>query len=75
MSQFVSKYVVCPFYRRHDNNRICCEGTNKDNTINLVFGDTKKLKEHTVTYCESMDNYKRCLVCGMLNTKYPDKRS
>ena len=72
MSRFVSKYVVCPFYRRHDNNRICCEGTTDDNTINVVFGDSKKLKEHTVTYCEDISNYKRCQVCKMLSEKYPN---
>ena len=72
MSEFVSKYVVCPFYRRHDNNRICCEGTNNTNTINLVFGDSKQLKKYTTTFCESMDNYRRCMICAMLDKKYPD---
>lgn len=75
MSMFVSKYAVCPFYRRHDNNRICCEGTSDDNTINLVFEDAKKLKEHAKTYCDSMDGYHGCLICEMLTAKYPDKRT
>lgn len=75
MSKFISKYVVCPFYRRHDNNRICCEGINNDNTINLVFGDSKKLKEHTVKYCEDMNNYDRCRVCKMLSDKYYPKNN
>ena len=70
MSQYVSKYVVCPFYRRHDDNRICCEGTNSKNTINLVFGDKYKQKEYGIKYCNSIEGYKRCLICKALNTKY-----
>jgi hypothetical protein len=71
MSQFISKYVVCPFYRRHDNNRICCEGTSRDNTINLVFSDQKKLKQYTVAKCESMSGCKSCRIYEMLDRKYP----
>lgn len=70
MSQYISKYVVCPYYHRHDDNRICCEGTSSRNTINLVFSDSKKLKEYTEKYCENMDNYERCMICQALNTKY-----
>lgn len=73
MSRYVSKYVVCPFYRRHDDNRICCEGTSEDNTINLVFGNTKKLKEHTERFCEDLQNYQKCMICKSLCDKY-DRR-
>ena len=50
MSKYVSKYTVCPFYHRHDTNRICCEGTSDENTINLVFSDTKKLKDYAISF-------------------------
>ena len=73
MSKYVSKYVVCPCYRRHDDNRICCEGTTDDNTINLVFGNTKKLKEHTEVFCEDIHNYTNCMICKSLCEKYDRK--
>lgn len=70
MSQYVSKYAVCPYYHRHDNNRICCEGTNSKNTINLVFEDQSKLKKYTINFCNSIDGCKRCIIHKALNTKY-----
>lgn len=69
-SQYVSKYAVCPYYRRHDDNRICCEGTDPRNTINIVFGDKYKLKEYGIRYCNAIDGFRDCLICQALNTKY-----
>lgn len=70
VSQYVSKYAVCPYYHRHDDNRICCEGTGKGNTINLVFGDVKKLKDYGTAYCNSIEGCKKCLIHCALNTKH-----
>lgn len=70
MSQFVSKYAVCPFYHRHDNNRICCEGTDPSNTINIVFEDQKKLKQYESEFCNNINKHSNCLICSMLNKKY-----
>lgn len=72
MSEFKSKYVKCPFFRRLENNRICCEGTDDNNTINLVFGDTKKLEAYKERYCCRIEGYPRCLVCIALERKYWD---
>lgn len=70
MSQYESKYAVCPYYHRHDDNRICCEGTDSKNTINLVFGDSKKLKDYGITHCNSIEGCKKCLIHRALNFKY-----
>lgn len=70
MSQFVSKYAVCPYYHRHDDNRICCEGTDSHNTINLVYGDVKRLKDYETKYCNSIEGCRRCLLHQALNIKY-----
>ena len=67
---YVSKYVVCPYYTKHDANRICCEGTNEQNTISLLFGDGQKQKAYTVMYCNSMEGHRRCLLYRALNLKY-----
>lgn len=68
--KYISKYAVCPFYNKHEPNRICCEGVSAENTINLVFTDTKKLKEYTTVFCNDMNGYKNCAVCKMLERKY-----
>ena len=72
MSKYISKYVVCPYYHAHDNNRIRCEGTDlkNTNTINLVFSDVNELKKYTIKYCNDIDGYKRCMICKALNEKY-----
>ena len=70
MSQYVSKYAVCPYYHRHDDNRICCEGTDSKNTINLVFGDANKLKEYGIKFCNDIEGCRRCIIHKALNTKY-----
>ncbi len=69
-SKFISKYAVCPFYHRHEPNRICCEGVSDENTLNLVFTDTKKLKAYTTVFCNDMRGYKNCAVRKMLMNKY-----
>ena len=74
MSQYVSKYVVCPFYRKHSDNRICCEGTDESNTINLVCEDSKQLKEYNISFCNDMRFHQGCMVYQMLAAKYPEKK-
>lgn len=72
MAEFDSKYVVCPFYHKSDSNRICCEGVDDNNTVNLIFSDSRKQKEYKQTFCYDITNYKKCLICTMLYTKYPE---
>ena len=73
-SSYVSKYVVCPFYRRHNGNRICCEGVTETCTNNIVFEDPKELKDYCSTYCEDIHNYENCRICATLNGKYEKKK-
>lgn len=71
MSSFVSKYAVCPYYHRHNDNRICCEGTDTTNTINLVFESSVEQKRYCADFCYTMC-CKGCLVFQMLERKYDD---
>lgn len=73
MSQYVSKYVVCPFYRRNDTNRICCEGVSNSNTLNLVFETKAKTLEYERHFCNDIIRHKDCLVCKMLTKKWEEK--
>lgn len=74
MSEYISKYAVCPYYHRHDreqdSHKICCEGTDQHNTINLVYCDSKKLKEYEKTHCNSIEGCRKCLIHMALNIKY-----
>lgn len=70
MSQYISKYVACPYYSRHDGNRICCEGLDPSNTINLVFENKKHQKEYGYTYCNDVKRCRKCKIYQMLDAKY-----
>lgn len=73
MSCYISKYVVCPYYHRHDNNRICCEGVDDTNTSNLVFENSRKQKEYSKKHCNSMEGHKECRFFKMLEEKYREE--
>ena len=79
MAHYESMYVVCPFYRRNDTtnsvHRICCEGVDTSNTLNLVFASQAKMHEYVVRYCNSVENHKRCMICQMLTKKWEEQNS
>lgn len=71
MNNYSDKYVTCPFFLKSKPNRICCEGVEKkNNTINLVFEDPGKQKEYMQRYCDNIEKYRNCRICGMLEEKY-----
>ena len=69
MAQWDSKYVKCPYFRRFDTNRICCEGVGSKNTINVVFESPKQLEEYKRVFCYEIKACHKCLVCKMLDDK------
>ena len=73
MAERASMYAVCPYYKRTLQNRICCEGLFKRNTINLVFEDTHGNDKYRRAYCQSLNNYKHCRVCRMLDEMYAEE--
>ena len=73
MTEYGSQYLVCPYYRRTTPNRICCEGIGKRNTINIVFEDTYGNDKYKEAYCKSLENYKKCRVCRMLDQMYAEE--
>lgn len=73
MSKFIiSKTIVCPFYQWHENNRICCEGTESTNNVNLAFSDGKDCKAYRKRYCMDIHGCEECMLYQMLNLKYPE---
>ena len=70
MADFDSKYVKCPYYHRSDNNRICCEGVDKENTLNIVFESPSRKKEFMQRFCFDTKLCHSCAVCKMLDEKW-----
>lgn len=68
--QYESLLAVCPYYLRHLDNRICCEGSSKSNRFNVTFEDAKKRDEYSHQYCNNMEGCRNCLIHQALNNKY-----
>ena len=68
MSSYIAADVVCPFYRRDQDNYITCEGTDESNRINLVCANKKMRYAYQHKYC--CKDYKKCLIASMLIDKY-----
>lgn len=75
MQNYVSKYVVCPFYSQESHIRIHCEGIEKDNRLQLCFECIAGKQKHKRKYCDSLDNYTNCPLYKAINIQYEeDKR-
>ena len=69
---YSAKFVKCPFYHRHDSNRIICEGLAKGNTINLVYESHNDRAEYLSKVCCDLLASRDCPVHMMLVQKYED---
>ena len=58
----VSVYVKCPYYRREERQKICCEGVGKGSYIHLVFDSAQRTKD-----------YEKCFARG-ITTNAPLRR-
>ena len=69
MRQYVSKYVVCPFYRKEEAKKLFCEGV-EDGTGLMIQFDSQEHRfqfRERFCYCE---NWVNCRLARMLNEKY-----
>ena len=67
-----AKFVKCPFYHRHDSNRIVCEGLSKGSTINLVYESHIEKAEYLKEVCCDLLASRDCPVHMMLMQKYEE---
>lgn len=72
-TKYEDKFVKCPYYRRHENNKIACEGSSQGNTINLVFEQQQDKRNHMHEYCYSIIGCMDCLVHMALDMKYEEE--
>lgn len=70
MAYYDSEIVVCPYYKRNDSNRICCEGLSEKTRLNFTFEDTKKRRQYMDNYCKNLRNYNNCVICYALDRKH-----
>ena len=70
--QWRAKFVKCPYYHRHENNKICCEGLSGGNTIHLVYEDEKERRKYMEEYCESIKWCRLCPIHRLLDDKYEE---
>lgn len=68
MKAFVSKEVVCPFYRKETATAVFCEGVEEDTSIKLIFPSTQKKDEYRYRCCKAWKS--KCRIAQMLADKY-----
>ena len=71
-TKYEDKFVKCPFYHRHDTNRIVCEGLSKGNTINLVYESQAKKITYMKSRCYSIEGCRTCPIYELLDRKWAD---
>ena len=60
---YIDPYVVCPFYKREEANKIRkihCEGFCEGIHIHIYFDNKEHKKAHKKNMCKSKDGYKEC---------------
>lgn len=70
MDKRVSRMVKCPFYLKHDESRIVCEGVSKSNTLHLAFKDKYERKRYMKEQCYSIQSCQKCLIHKILYEKW-----
>lgn len=68
------KFVKCPFYHRHDSNRIVCEGIDEHNTINLVYEQPSERRQWMSEKCNSILGCHGCPIHAFLEIKYAEEK-
>ena len=70
MDKRVARNVKCPFYLKHDDNRIVCECVSKNNSLHLAFKDKYERKKYMREHCHSIQSCQTCLIHKILYEKW-----
>nr|DAX63403.1 MAG TPA: hypothetical protein [Caudoviricetes sp.] len=73
-TNFESVHVKCPFYLNEDSLYISCQGVLEGSHIQKhLFKDKKAKDEHKKQFCNSLDCFKNCKICKLINAvEYSD---
>jgi hypothetical protein len=58
LSSFIAKDVRCPYYKKEDGVKICCEGFEENSSIHMIFPSAKKRRLYQLQRC--CIDYKKC---------------
>jgi hypothetical protein len=64
----VDPYVVCPYYKKNEKQKIHCEGVENDTALHIAFSTPQKLQDYRKQYCRRC--WKECLIAEMLNRRW-----
>lgn len=73
MQNYVSKEVVCPFYKQEEATKIRCEGFCKTCSIQISFGRRDELINHKERHCNSFKGYPKCPMYPVIAKQYDEK--
>lgn len=59
-NQHISKRALCPYYHKHDANKVFCEGYEDIARIQPYFTESETKVRHMRKYCEG--NWAKCPV-------------
>lgn len=69
MSEFLSKYAVCPYYKDIQGKCLACESIIGKYDIHH-FENREKMKAYFKKYCCSYDEYHNCKYAENVEKKY-----
>lgn len=72
-TNWVDKFVKCPFYRKSNPSRITCEGFDDHNNVNLTFEDRSEKAYYMMKRCESIQGCRYCPIHNMLERMSGDE--
>lgn len=72
MSSYIAKDVQCPYYKKDDGVKICCEGIEEESSsVHIVFPSAHKRVEYQRQKC--CRDYNTCLIAAMNNKKWEEE--
>lgn len=75
MKGYISKSVICPFYKQDEGLKIRCEGFCASCSLQISFGNKETLLLHRKIHCESFDGYLKCPLFPVINRQYEGAKS
>ncbi len=70
MSNYLDKYVKCPFFSKQEGKKIYCEGFEDGIHIHLSFKDNSLLLRHRHYHCNSVSGCQTCPIYKVASEKY-----
>jgi hypothetical protein len=70
---YAAMMVKCPFYHKHENSRIVCEGVCKGSTISLIHECAADRRHYMHEHCNDLLGSRDCPIHQMLDQIYEEE--